>query len=207
VKARISHGDSAANKVATHFSARKRRRQYPASQSNDRWAGADWGSFAKFIIGPIDPCGRSTPTIPPIRRRLPEGFDWQLWLGPSLESTVSSALYSRGFSWRTNLAEVRWRIWDIIAVAVFREFDLEAPEIVGISTESLVHLERPRRCQKLERLLFPPACSIRFRFGQKGTRPPLDIFWYDGSIKPAHTEELEAEKQGTRARGHDVRGR
>ena len=38
---------------------------------------------------------------------------------------------------------------------------------------------------------FPVACTIRFRFAAKGDRPPLDLFWYDGSLKPPTPEELE----------------
>src|SRR6185369_3541917 len=37
---------------------------------------------------------------------------------------------------------------------------------------------------------FPNSCIIRFQFAAKGQRPALDIFWYDGSIKPPTPEEL-----------------
>src|SRR5262249_31148586 len=40
---------------------------------------------------------------------------------------------------------------------------------------------------------FPAACTIRMRFAPKGDRAGLDIFWYDGGIKPAVPEELMAE--------------
>ena len=42
---------------------------------------------------------------------------------------------------------------------------------------------------------FPAACTIRFKFAAKGDRPPLDIFWYDGSIKPPTPDELEADNK------------
>ena len=38
---------------------------------------------------------------------------------------------------------------------------------------------------------FPTACTIRFRFAAKGSRPALDLFWYDGGIKPPTPEELD----------------
>jgi hypothetical protein len=38
---------------------------------------------------------------------------------------------------------------------------------------------------------FPAACTIRFRFVAKGSRPALDIFWYDGSMKPPTPDELD----------------
>jgi len=42
---------------------------------------------------------------------------------------------------------------------------------------------------------FPNACTIRFQFAAKGSRPALDIFWYDGSLKPPTPEELGAEAE------------
>src|SRR5262249_50804913 len=38
---------------------------------------------------------------------------------------------------------------------------------------------------------FPAACVIRFKFAAKGNRPALDLFWYDGSMKPPTPEEVE----------------
>ncbi len=40
---------------------------------------------------------------------------------------------------------------------------------------------------------FPTACTVRSRFAAKGDRPAIDIFWYDGGIRPATPEELIAE--------------
>jgi hypothetical protein len=48
---------------------------------------------------------------------------------------------------------------------------------------------------------FPAACTIRFKFAAKGARPPLELFWYDGSMKPATPEELEADNRDLPAEG------
>ena len=40
---------------------------------------------------------------------------------------------------------------------------------------------------------FPAACTVRMRFAPKGERAALDIYWYDGGIKPPVPEELMAE--------------
>jgi hypothetical protein len=48
---------------------------------------------------------------------------------------------------------------------------------------------------------FPAACTIRFKFAAKGERPPLDLFWYDGSIKPPTPEELETDNKDLAAEG------
>jgi hypothetical protein len=47
----------------------------------------------------------------------------------------------------------------------------------------------------------PAACTIRFKFAAKGNRPSLDIFWYDGSMKPPTPEELDRDNQELPAEG------
>ena len=48
---------------------------------------------------------------------------------------------------------------------------------------------------------FPAACTIRFKFAAKGARPALDLFWYDGSMRPPTPEELEADNKELPAEG------
>ena len=64
------------------------------------------------------------------------------------------------------------------------------------STPSHVRRVWDRICQRIKNdYSFPAACTIRLRFARKGDRPALDIFWYDGGIKPAAPEELVAENK------------
>ena len=48
---------------------------------------------------------------------------------------------------------------------------------------------------------FPAACTIHWKFAAKGNRPPLDLFWYDGSIKPPTPEELETDNKELQPEG------
>src|SRR5262249_44797924 len=51
-------------------------------------------------------------------------------------------------------------------------------------------------CQRIKNdYSFPAACTVRMRFATKGDRPALDLFWYDGGIKPPAPEELMAENK------------
>jgi hypothetical protein len=51
-------------------------------------------------------------------------------------------------------------------------------------------------CQRIKNdYSFPAACTIRMRFAPKGERAALDIYWYDGGIKPPVPDELMAENQ------------
>jgi hypothetical protein len=48
---------------------------------------------------------------------------------------------------------------------------------------------------------FPAACTIHWKFAAKGNRPALDLFWYDGSIKPPTPEELETDNKELQPEG------
>jgi hypothetical protein len=48
---------------------------------------------------------------------------------------------------------------------------------------------------------FPFASTIRFKFAAKGERPAIDLFWYDGGMKPRTPEELEADNKELPAEG------
>src|SRR5262249_29607525 len=53
-----------------------------------------------------------------------------------------------------------------------------------------------RVCIRIENdFSFPVACTVRMRFAPKGERAGLDLFWYDGGIKPPVPEELLAENK------------
>ena len=190
-EARLVMETAQRTKVATHF--------LPASDGaaiRRVKAMIDGGAIREIHNWSNRPMWPQYPTIPTDTPPVPEGFDWQLWLGPSLDRpyhphythAVFRGWYEFGGG---SLADMgHYSLWP-----VFREFDLEAPEIVESRPSHLCTLRDHVAVRIKNDYSFPAACSIRFRFGQKGTRPPLDIFWYDGSIKPATPEELEAENK------------
>jgi len=48
---------------------------------------------------------------------------------------------------------------------------------------------------------FPLASVIRLQFAARGDRGPIELFWYDGGMRPRTPEELEADKQELEAEG------
>ena len=78
---------------------------------------------------------------------------------------------------------------------IFQLLDLDSPISVE-STPSHVCTVSDDICRRIKNdYSFPAACTIRMRFAPKGERAALDIFWYDGGIKPPVPEELMAENQ------------
>ena len=78
---------------------------------------------------------------------------------------------------------------------IFRLLDLDSPISVE-STPSHICTVSDDICHRIKNdYSFPAACTVRMRFAPKGDRSALDIFWYDGGIKPPVPEELMAENK------------
>jgi len=48
---------------------------------------------------------------------------------------------------------------------------------------------------------FPHACTIRFKFPARSGKPPIDLYWYDGGMRPLTPVELEMDKKQMPATG------
>jgi GFO/IDH/MocA oxidoreductase family protein len=181
-------------KVATHF--------LPASDGANISRIKGWidqgaiGTLREIHNWSNRPVWPQYPTIPTDAPAVPEGFDWQLWLGPSLDRPYhphyTHAVFRGWYEFGGGaLADMgHYSLWP-----VFRLFDLEAPIAVESRPSHLCTLKDNVAVRIHNDHSFPAACTIRFRFAAKGSRPALDLFWYDGSMKPPTPDELEAQSQ------------
>jgi hypothetical protein len=187
-------------KMATHF--------LPASEGQDVARVARWiedgaiGTLRQIHNWSNRPVWPQYSTIPTDQPPVPRDFDWDLWLGPSLPRpyhphythAVFRGWYEFGGGPVADMGH--YSLWP-----VFREFDLDAPIWVE-STPSHVCTINDHVSTKIQNdFSFPLASTIRFRFAAKGTRGGLDLFWYDGGMKPATPEELEEDHKGLEAEG------
>jgi predicted dehydrogenase len=116
-------------------------------------------------------------------QRLPEGLDWELWLGPAPERPFNRAYLP--FVWRGwydfgggALGDMGQYSFDTI----FRVLKLEAPTSVEASSTEH-HAEA-----------FPLASIIHFHFPARGELPPVKLTWYDGGLKPPRPDEWESDR-------------
>ena len=181
-------------KVATHF--------LPASDGvNIRRikAWVDAGAIGKlreihnWSNRPVWPQYATIPTdTPPI----PAGFEWALWLGPSLDRPYhphyTHAVFRGWYEFGGGaLADMgHYSLWP-----VFTLFELDAPVMVESRPSHLCAITDNVSVRIKNDYSFPAACTIRFKFAAKGARPALDLFWYDGSMRPSMPEELEADNK------------
>ena len=111
---------------------------------------------------------------------VPDGLDWDLWLGPAPERPFNHAYLP--FVWRGwsdfgcgALGDMGSYSFDTI----FRVLKLEAP--VSIEASSSDRYEET----------YPLASVIHFNFPARGDMPPVKFTWYDGGLKPPRPDELE----------------
>jgi predicted dehydrogenase len=111
---------------------------------------------------------------------VPEGFDWDLWLGPAPERPFSHVYLP--FVWRGWYDFGNGALGDMGQYSfdtIFRMLKLTAPTTVEASST------------KLFKESFPAASLIHWEFPGRGGMPPVQINWYDGGIKPPRPDELE----------------
>jgi len=111
---------------------------------------------------------------------LPDGLNWDFWLGPAPERPFNHAYLP--FVWRGwsdfgcgALGDMGSYSFDTI----FRVLKLEAPGSVEASSSD--------RYEET----YPLASIIHFNFPTRGEMPPVKFTWYDGGLKPPRPDELE----------------
>jgi len=179
-------------KVATHLLA------YGSGSGNELIAGrikegviGALGEVHNWTNRPVWPQYTEIPTdTPPV----PKGLDWDLWLGPAPDRpyhphythTVFRGWYDFGGGSMADMGI--YSLWPVLTA-----LELGAPlsaEAWATHTCSIVdHVSRPAKND----FAYPTACTIRFKFAAREDVPAVDLFWYEGGMKPRLPEEVEAQ--------------
>ncbi len=119
--------------------------------------------------------GRPSETPP-----VPEGFDWDLWLGPAPQRPYHPAYCP--WTWRNWLDFGTGLIGDLgchFLSTAFKALKLGHP----VSVEASSVNTNPE--------LHPLGEILRFEFPARGEMPPVTIVWHDGGLKPPRPKDLE----------------
>ena len=126
---------------------------------------------------PISPRGLDRPTdTPPV----PEGLDWDLWLGP--------AKWRPYHPWYLPFS---WRGWWDFGTGVLGDIGCHqfAPIYRALKLGYPISVEA---CSSgVNEETAPLASIIRYDFPARGDMPPTKLTWYDGGLMPARPAELE----------------
>jgi predicted dehydrogenase len=113
---------------------------------------------------------------------VPEGLDWDMWLGPAAARPFHHAYLP--FVWRGWFDFGCGSFGDMGCYSfagIFKILDLAPPLVVEASAS-----------EPFEET-FPKASIVRLQFAARGSRPPLTLNWYDGGIMPARPAGLSDE--------------
>lgn len=148
---------------------------------------------------PIWPQGMEAPKQ---AEWVPEGLDWDLWIGPSPMRPFHRAYHP--FSWRSwwdfgggALADMACHVMD----ASYSVLKLGYPtSVTALIAYNVVEVERPDGTFGNRRLgykdSFPPATIVHYTFPERGKNlPALKLHWYDGGLLPERPEELEPDRR------------
>jgi len=143
------------------------------------WAGAI-GPVREVINWSSRPFWPQAIERPKGSQPVPEGLDWDKWLGPAPERPFNQAYLP--FSWRGwtdfgcgALGDMGCYSYDTI----FRVMKFETPSSVQASSTD--------RYDET----YPQAEIIHYDFAARGDMPAVRFSWYDGGLKPPRPPELE----------------
>jgi len=141
-------------------------------------------------------------TLPADQPPLPPGFDWDLWLGPAVDrpyhpnytNNVFRGWYDFGGG---SIADMgHYSLW-----VVFRTLKFAAPVSIEARPSGACAISDHVSHKIHNDYSYPLACTIRFKFAAGEDRGPVDLFWYDGGMRPQTPEELEEDHKELDAEG------
>lgn len=134
------------------------------------WYGARFWHYPAFEGRPAD-----TPPVP-------DGLDWDLWLGPAPERP-----------YHPEYCPWTWRNWWDFGTGLLGDLGCHKLSTV-FKALKLTYPESIEACStKLDPEIYPQGVIARFQFPARGDMPPVKLTWYDGGLKPPRPEELEPE--------------
>jgi hypothetical protein len=122
----------------------------------------------------------------PQEKPIPEGFDWQLWLGPSTDRpyspeythTVFRAWYEFGAGCLADMGYYGfWKDWRIL--------NLGMPLTAEGSSSFTCEIRDFRSTWVKNNLSYPHAATLYWKVPVKNQDEMMDVFWYEGGIRPA----------------------
>ena len=158
------------------------------------WDGAigDVREVHNWSTRPFWPQGmtRYPEDEPPV----PDGMDWDLWLGPAqfrpYHPDYTHAVF-RG--WTDFGSGVLGDMGHYSFRQIFQILKLEVPQAIEASRNLVWKIEDNYWSRRESHISFPHASIVHFEFPQRSEMPPVSLHWYDGSLRPPIPQELEKE--------------
>ena len=125
---------------------------------------------------------------------VPDGMNWDLWLGPVPDRPYHpdyTHMVFRGwydFGGGTIADMGHYSLWPLFLTLGIDTPPLSA-EACGTTNREIVNQVSTGIHNDVA---FPYSSTLRFKFPKQKTLPAFDLFWYDGGMRPPIPDELEA---------------
>jgi hypothetical protein len=134
---------------------------------------------------------------------IPEGFNWELWLGP-----VPDMPYHKNYTHNVFRGWYEFgggSVADMGHYSLFPLFETLGIDKSPVSAKAFGTTTREEINQVYQwvknDVAFPASCQIKWKFPAQSSLPSFDLYWYDGGMKPFPPEELEADDKDTPEEG------
>ncbi len=133
---------------------------------------------------------------------VPEGFDWDMWLGPA-EKRPFVAHYPKG-SPVPKLTKEAWcgdavyhpfnfRGWFEYGAGALGDMGCHRANTLYKALELTYPTHVEASCTKVSDVAFPLASIVAFDYAKRGSRPACRVVWYDGGLLPPKPQEMGME--------------
>ncbi len=125
---------------------------------------------------------------------VPDGLDWDLWLGP-----VPHRPYHPAY---THAVFRGWCDFGSGALGDMGHYSFhQIFEILGLGSPLTVEASRSQYWKIVDltwarqdnRVSWPRASTIHWRFAARGSMPEVSLYWYDGGLRPPTPPELDVD--------------
>lgn len=117
--------------------------------------------------------------FPPPEEPIPDGLNWDLWLGPAAERPYNDVYVPKSWRGFYDFGNAELGDWACHTLdAPFWSLDLGMPT----ATEAVFSSGAPEG-------FLPDKSIIKFEFPARGNKPPVTLLWHEGGLKPENRPE------------------
>jgi predicted dehydrogenase len=115
---------------------------------------------------------------------VPAGFNWDLWLGPRPHRP-----------YHPDYAPYNWRGWWAFGTGAIGDMSCHNLDAAVWALDLRDPISVEATSPGVDSEVVSPCAIFRYRFGQRGDKPPVNVFWYDGGLRPARPDVLAEDDQ------------
>jgi predicted dehydrogenase len=123
---------------------------------------------------------------------VPDGFEWDLWLGPVPHRDYSPDYTHAVFrGWYDFGTGALGDMGHYSFYQIFRILKLGIPATVEATRSQYYSIKNFTWHKEVNTVSYPRASTIHWEFPAREDMPPVTLHWYDGGLRPPKPEELE----------------